>query len=113
MKSTPEKHNARKRILIVDDHPLLRDGLAKVLNQQADLTLDVVGAILDSRGMGWNDATRAIAYVRNRADVPVFAERCARRSIPAPPAVVFESVICRDDLLFELELDAAVAEHSA
>jgi len=27
----------KKRVLIVDDHPLLRDGLAKVLNQQDDL----------------------------------------------------------------------------
>jgi DNA-binding NarL/FixJ family response regulator len=27
----------KKRVLIVDDHPLLRDGLVKVLNQQEDL----------------------------------------------------------------------------
>ena len=29
----------KKKVLIVDDHPLLRDGLAKVLNQQPDLAV--------------------------------------------------------------------------
>lgn len=48
MKPTPEKQNGRKRILIVDDHPLLRDGLAKVLNQQTDLM--ACGEAGDARG---------------------------------------------------------------
>ena len=40
--------NGRKRnVLIVDDHPLLRDGLAKVINQQADLA--VCGEAADAR----------------------------------------------------------------
>lgn len=44
-KSAP---NGRKRnVLIVDDHPLLRDGLAKVINQQADLA--VCGEAADAR----------------------------------------------------------------
>ena len=37
MKTAPQPSSPKKRVLIVDDHPLLRDGLAKVLNQQADL----------------------------------------------------------------------------
>jgi DNA-binding NarL/FixJ family response regulator len=37
MKSAPAPSPPKKRVLIVDDHPLLRDGLAKVLNQQVDL----------------------------------------------------------------------------
>jgi DNA-binding NarL/FixJ family response regulator len=44
---TPER-NAKKKVLIVDDHPLLRDGLARVLNQQADLT--VCGEAGEARG---------------------------------------------------------------
>ena len=44
-KSAP---NGRKRnVLIVDDHPLLRDGLSKVINQQADLA--VCGEAADAR----------------------------------------------------------------
>lgn len=40
MKSKPGPESAaRKKVLIVDDHPLLRDGLATVINQQPDLTV--------------------------------------------------------------------------
>ena len=46
---TPPAASARKRkVLIVDDHPLLRDGLARVINQQADLV--VCGEAADARG---------------------------------------------------------------
>ena len=45
----PSKSGAsKKKVLIVDDHPLLRDGLAKVLNQQDDL--QVCGEAGDARG---------------------------------------------------------------
>lgn len=40
---TPNKKSApgvaRKKVLLVDDHPMLRSGLAQVINQQADLTV--------------------------------------------------------------------------
>ena len=39
MKTSKETKSARQKVLIVDDHPLLRDGLAKVINQQADLVV--------------------------------------------------------------------------
>ncbi|MGD9780585.1 MAG: response regulator [Kiritimatiellia bacterium] len=46
---TPSATSRRKRkVLIVDDHPLLRDGLATVINQQADLV--VCGEAADARG---------------------------------------------------------------
>ncbi len=32
-----KKHTEKKRILLVDDHPLLREGIAQLINQQADL----------------------------------------------------------------------------
>lgn len=47
MKTAPPRKNHKYRVLIVDDHPLLRDGLAKVLNQQSDLT--VCGEAGDAR----------------------------------------------------------------
>lgn len=41
------KSGQKQRVLIVDDHPLLRDGLAQVINQQADL--EVCGEAANAR----------------------------------------------------------------
>jgi len=73
---------------------------------QVNLTLDVVAAILESRGMSWADVSRAIAYVKRGADVDSYFGCLGRRGITGVPAVVTENDICRDDLLFELEVDA-------
>lgn len=73
---------------------------------QVELTLDVVEAILESRGMDWEDVSRAIAYVKRGADVDAYHGCLARRGISTFPAVVTENDICRTELLFELEVDA-------
>src|SRR5688572_19917039 len=31
------KSSSRKRVLVADDHPIVRDGLVQLINQQADL----------------------------------------------------------------------------
>ncbi|MDB5387435.1 MAG: two component transcriptional regulator, LuxR family [Planctomycetaceae bacterium] len=38
-KSTPAKNNSRTRILIVDDHPIVREGLASLLSKQPDFEI--------------------------------------------------------------------------
>ena len=78
------------------------------VNGQVALTMEVVKAILDAQKMGWGDVTRAIAYVRNGADAPAFTRFCAAKGPPPMPVVIAENYICRDDLLFEIELDAVV-----
>ena len=47
MKKKPAPASRKRNVLIVDDHPLLRDGLAKVINQQPDLA--VCGEAADAR----------------------------------------------------------------
>ena len=47
MKRKAAANDRKRNVLIVDDHPLLRDGLAKVINQQADLA--VCGEAADAR----------------------------------------------------------------
>ncbi len=74
--------------------------------RQIDLTMRVVEAILASREMGWGDVTRGIAYFTDMAYVGIFQEYLTRAGIPDLPYVVSHSDICRDDLLFELEVDA-------
>jgi enamine deaminase RidA (YjgF/YER057c/UK114 family) len=73
---------------------------------QVELTMQVVEAILSDNGRTWRDVTRAVIYVKDAA-----AERAARawqktRDLDLP-AVWLESDICRDDLLYEIEVDAA------
>ena len=76
------------------------------VNAQLDLTMRVVGAILESRGMGWGEVTRAIAYYKYAEDWPTFERYCNAHSIPEMPVVIAHNDVCRDDLLFELEVDA-------
>ena len=78
------------------------------MDSQVDLTLKVVHAILKSRQMDWDDVCRGIAYFRQAEDVGSFTRLCAIHGVPTAPILCAENYICRDDLLFELELDAAV-----
>ena len=49
--------------------------------------MEVVEAILHSRGFNFSDVTRATAYFKNRADGRVFTEWCVARGLNALPAV--------------------------
>ncbi|MEI6466064.1 MAG: hypothetical protein WCQ89_15170 [Verrucomicrobiota bacterium] len=74
--------------------------------KQIDLTMEVVGAILQSRGLTFRDVNRGTAYYRAAEYLPFFEEWCAERDLGAMPVVQTHSVVCRDDLLFEIEVDA-------
>jgi len=73
---------------------------------QIDWTMRVVEAILESRRMGWDDVSRAVAYVKQGKMGTVFQKCCAERGLRDLPVVTTENDICRDDLLFEIEVDA-------
>jgi enamine deaminase RidA (YjgF/YER057c/UK114 family) len=76
---------------------------------QIDLTLRVVNEILRSRGLGFADTTRANAYFKHQADASSFPRFCEKFGIPPTRVVISHDDVCRDDLLFEIELDAIVA----
>jgi enamine deaminase RidA (YjgF/YER057c/UK114 family) len=76
------------------------------IHKQVALTMDVVTAILRSRGFTLNEVSRATAYFKNRGDVRAFRDWCAAHNARSLPVVAAECAICRDDLLFELEADA-------
>ena len=73
---------------------------------QIDLTLRVVNEILKSRGMDFTNTTRANAYFKHQNDASSFGRFCAEFGIPPARVVVSHDAVCRDDLLFEIELDA-------
>lgn len=102
-----------KRLWISGTASIAPDGETQHLDDvvaQTALTCDVVAAILKSRGMDWADVTRATAYFRHAADAGIFAQHCAAAGLPPLPTVVAHNVICRDNLLFELEVDAVQAQ---
>jgi enamine deaminase RidA (YjgF/YER057c/UK114 family) len=74
--------------------------------QQVAQTMQVVEAILRSRGFGFSDLTRATAYFKRRADAREFAEWCAAGDLQLQSVALVQCDLCRDDLLFELEADA-------
>jgi enamine deaminase RidA (YjgF/YER057c/UK114 family) len=77
--------------------------------KQIHLTLDVVEAILRSRGMDWSNATRAVGYFRDIRALPVFDACCHERGMSPLPLAPAHATVCRADLLFEMELDAIAA----
>ena len=76
--------------------------------KQVDLSMEVVGAILQSRGMNFHDVTRATAYFQHPSFKPYFDAWLDARDLRHLPVVPTHSVICRGDLLFEIELDATL-----
>jgi hypothetical protein len=76
------------------------------VRKQIELTLRVLQALLESRGMGWGDAVRGIAYFKSLLNVPVYEEVCREMGIGRLPMALAHADVCRDDLLFEIELDA-------
>lgn len=77
--------------------------------KQVELTMEVVAAILHSRGLGYGEVTRATTYFRHAEDQRHFAAWVNERELGAMPVVDTCSVVCRGDLLFEIELDAVKA----
>jgi enamine deaminase RidA (YjgF/YER057c/UK114 family) len=76
------------------------------MDGQIDLTMQVVRAILVSRELDYADVTRATAYLRNPSDAPIFRRWCAKLGLEHWPLVTTQAVVCRDELLFEIEVDA-------
>ncbi|MBN1846707.1 MAG: hypothetical protein JW810_13570 [Sedimentisphaerales bacterium] len=77
---------------------------------QVALTMKVVQAILESRRMDWSCVTRALAYFKHAPDAGAFEPYCRRHRIGPFPVIVTENDICRDELLFEIEVDAVRAD---
>ncbi len=82
------------------------------VDAQIAYTLEVVGAILESKDMDFGDVTRGNAYFRNPADAVHLKRHAERHGLLAPQVVVSQNDVCRDDLLFELEVEAVKAKEA-
>jgi len=74
--------------------------------RQVELTMEVVAAILTSRGYSFNQLTRATAYFRHAHEAGIFAEWLAAHQLTHLPIISTQCDVCRDDLWFELEAEA-------
>ena len=76
------------------------------IRRQIELTMQVVGAILQSHGRNFADVTRATAYFKSASDFPQFSSWCNQHGLGEMPVVAAGCDICRPELLFEIEVDA-------
>lgn len=88
---------------IDQDGPTLHVG---DVDAQIACTMEIVHAILTSRGMDWKDIVRGVAYLKNKQDFARFTAYCSANGIPDMPVGLVQNDVCRDDLLFEIEADA-------
>jgi enamine deaminase RidA (YjgF/YER057c/UK114 family) len=104
---------ARRRLLISGTASIQSDGQtahAGNVRAQIELSMRVVEAILESRRLSFADVTRATAYFKSPTDAPALTAWCDRRELRRLPVIATGCGICRPDLLFEIELDAARAD---
>lgn len=76
------------------------------VKEQISLTMKVVRTLLKDNGLDFGDVTRATAYLKDNADISVFEAWRAKHDLQSMPVVAVQADICRDELLFEIELDA-------
>jgi enamine deaminase RidA (YjgF/YER057c/UK114 family) len=101
-----------RRLLVSGTASIAPDGKTEHVGDaraQIERSMQVVGAILESRRMTFADTAFATAFFKTPADAPLFADWLARHGQPAMPVVSAGCDICRDNLLFEIELEAVQA----
>ncbi|HSW30537.1 MAG TPA: hypothetical protein VLH75_13710 [Longimicrobiales bacterium] len=77
---------------------------------QVGRTFEVVEAILESRGVGFRNVIRANAYFKRPGDATALPPFLDRHGLPPSRVIVSRNDVCRDALLFELELEAVTGD---
>ncbi len=108
-----EIHSAGFRQLLVSGTASIAPGgeTAHVgdIAAQIQLSMEVVGEILAARGMSFADVSRATAYFKSLDHAPQFDAWLAQHRLDSLPLIQTRCDVCRDDLLFEIEVDALKA----
>lgn len=76
------------------------------IEKQVDCTMKAVYAILESRGYGWKDVTRSIVYLKEPSFRAAWQNWLSAHGLPSDFASETVCDVCRDEWLFEIELDA-------
>lgn len=78
------------------------------ISAQVDLTMRVISAMLEARGLSLKDTVRSVSYCLRPEYYEVFKKWLADNGLVDMPHIPSYSIVCRGDLLFEVELEAAV-----
>jgi enamine deaminase RidA (YjgF/YER057c/UK114 family) len=101
-----------RRLLVSGTASIGRGGKTEHIGDvraQIERSMQVVAAILKSRRMTFADTAFTTAFFKHPADAPLFADWLTRHGQQTMPVVCARCDICRDNLLFEIELEAVQA----
>jgi enamine deaminase RidA (YjgF/YER057c/UK114 family) len=76
------------------------------LKGQVLKTFKVVNEILQSCDMSYKDVVSGVVYLKHYDDIARFQEIQKELTLLNFPAIVTENIVCRDNLLFEIEVEA-------
>jgi enamine deaminase RidA (YjgF/YER057c/UK114 family) len=102
-------HQTSKRLIISGTASIDREGQTlhyDNVNMQINQTMEVVSSLMNKEEYGWTNMVRAIAYFKDLGHVNHFMEYCRSNQIDSTYILIAGGTICRDDLLFEIEIDA-------
>ena len=103
------KHLTSSRLLVSGTASISAGGYTLhtgSVKRQIDHTMKVVRALLKEENYEWENIVRAIAYFKKPEDIKYFRDYCLENDIDISYMLTVGGTICRDDLLFEIELDA-------
>lgn len=75
---------------------------------QVSATLEKIEALMDQAGAELKDITAATIFVKRPEYAGIFREMARERGLEDFPAVCIVADVCRDELLFEIDAEAAV-----
>ncbi len=103
------KYNGASRLYVSGTASIDEAGKTVYLNDlqgQIKQTYKVVEEILASCRMRYANIVSGVIYFAQSRDIAVYRDMLRTQQIPVFPAVFSENVVCRGDLLFEIEVEA-------
>jgi enamine deaminase RidA (YjgF/YER057c/UK114 family) len=78
------------------------------IRAQIDCTFDNVQSLLEQEGIGLKEICSATVFIKRPKDAEIFYEMAVQRELEDLPSVLIVADICREELLFEIDAEAAV-----
>lgn len=79
------------------------------VHRQIETTLETVADLLEQEGFAWDDCLRGTAYLKNPEDLGAWQALSEKNHLPAARILPVAADLCREELLFELEVEAVRA----